>query len=87
MDYSTYYSYLVLKKDILDKLELLKSEVTDSQSILDQVKKSINLILLDNDLGELYSPTDVDDSLTDIESQNQAIQAYIDSIKLAGSLN
>jgi hypothetical protein len=87
MDYSTYYSYLVLKKDILDKLELLKSEVTDSQSILDQVKKSINLILLDNDLGELYSPTDVDNSLTDIESQNQAIQAYIDSIKLAGSLN
>jgi hypothetical protein len=87
MDYSTYYSYLVLKKDILDKLEQLKSEVTDSQSILDQIKKSINLILLDNDLGELYSPTDVDDSLTDIESQNQAIQAYIDSIKLAGSLN
>jgi hypothetical protein len=87
MDYSTYYSYLVLKKDILDKLEQLKSEVTDSQSILDQIKKSINLILLDNDLGELYSPSDVDDSLTDIESQNQAIQAYIDSIKLAGSLN
>jgi hypothetical protein len=87
MDYSTYYSYLVLKKDILDKLEQLKSEVTDSQSILDQIKKSINLILLDNDLGELYSPTDVDDSLTDIETQNQAIQAYIDSIKLAGSLN
>jgi hypothetical protein len=87
MDYSTFYSYLVLKKDILDKLELLKSEVTDSQSILDQVKKSINLILLDNDLGELYSPTDVDNSLTDIESQNQAIQAYIDSIKSAGSLN
>jgi hypothetical protein len=87
MDYSTYYSYLVLKKDILDKLEQLKSEVTDSQSILDQIKKSINLILLDNDLGELYSPTDVDDSLTDIETQNKAIQAYIDSIKLAGSLN
>jgi hypothetical protein len=70
MDYSTFYSYLVLKKDILDKLELLKSEVTDSQSIQDQVKKSINLILLDNDLGELYSPTDADNSLVEIETQN-----------------
>jgi hypothetical protein len=70
MDYSTFYSYLVLKKDILDKLELLKSEVTDSQSIQDQVKKSINLILLDNDLGELYSPTDAENSLAEIETQN-----------------
>jgi hypothetical protein len=70
MDYSTFYSYLVLKKDILDNLEMLKSEVSDSQSIQDQVKKSINLILLDNDLGELYSPTDADNSLAEIETQN-----------------
>jgi hypothetical protein len=70
MDYSTFYSYLVLKKDILDNLEMLKSEVSDSQSIQDQVKKSINLILLENDLGELYSPTDADNSLAEIETQN-----------------
>jgi hypothetical protein len=70
MDYSTFYSYLELKKDILDNLEMLKSEVSDSQSIQDQVKKSINLILLENDLGELYSPTDADNSLAEIETQN-----------------